>query len=78
MDWLKRILGIHSHERKVFCVGNIAFVKCVTCGMESIPWEVSREKAKAWRESYPNAIDDLVAIDERRKRPASRKGGSDD
>jgi hypothetical protein len=47
MNWLKKLFGTHIHERELFLVGRIAFVKCVTCGDESIPWEVSQEKADA-------------------------------
>lgn len=44
---LKKIFKIHEHERELFLIGNICLVKCVTCGAESIPWEVSKEKAEA-------------------------------
>lgn len=67
MNWdrIRKFFGLHVHERKVFCVGNLAFVKCVTCGHESIPWEVPEKTAKDWRRSHPNAIAELKTIQSR-------------
>lgn len=48
-NWFKKIFKIHEHDKQVFCVGNIAFVKCMSCGDESIPWRVSESVAEKWR-----------------------------
>lgn len=58
-------LGFHVHDPRVFCFGNIATVKCTLCGMESIPWEVTEDKALAWREAHPNAAEEYNEIDRR-------------
>lgn len=54
--------GYHFHEKKLFCVGEIAFVKCKTCGDESIPWQVRKSIADDWHESHPNAMEELLEI----------------
>lgn len=61
-SWLKKVFKIHEHDRKTFCVGQIAFVKCITCGDESIPWEVTKKVADAWHESHPKAMEELLEI----------------
>lgn len=58
-------LGFHVHDPRVFCVGEYAVVKCTLCGMESVPWPVSKEKADAWRESHPTGFYDYQEIDRR-------------
>lgn len=70
-------LGFHVHDRKLFCVNQIAFVKCIdpTCGMESIPWEVSADKARDWHESHPDAMKELLAIKEKQDDIARHKCG---
>ncbi len=62
-SWIRRKLRMHEHQRKVFCVGEIAFVKCTTCGAESFPWLVPKQIAKAWQDVHPEALSELVAIE---------------
>jgi hypothetical protein len=62
IEKLMRFFGMHVHERKIFCVGEVAFVKCVTCGDESIPWRVPKEVADAWHETHPEAMPQLEAM----------------
>jgi hypothetical protein len=61
VDVTRRKLGLHVHERKVFCFGEIAFVRCMTCGDESLPWRVSSKTAKAWDEGHPQAMEEYLA-----------------
>lgn len=65
--WLKRVLRIHTHERRVFCVGNIAFVKCVVCGFESEPWEVPDVIAQRWTDAHPNSVAELIELEKKLK-----------
>lgn len=50
-------------ERENFCCGRIAFVKCTTCGAESIPWQVTEETAKNWKNSNENYMERLLTIE---------------
>lgn len=61
------LFNIHVHKREVFCVGQYAFVKCMDCGNESLPWSVSKKVAQEWKESHPDAIERLTKINERFK-----------
>lgn len=67
--WFKKTLGLHTHDRELFCVGNIAFVKCMDpkCGMESLPWEVSDAAAKAWAETNGHKLEKLYALERIRR-----------
>ena len=59
--WLKRLFKIHTCDnREVFCVGRFAFVKCMDCGNESIPWEVSERIAADWRETNGERLKKLT------------------
>jgi len=64
-DKIKRFFGMHVHERKLFMVGDICFVKCVTCGMESIPWKPPLKAVRAARQQHAGDIDELVEIGKR-------------
>lgn len=64
IDKLKRFFGIHVHERKLFLVGNICFVKCVTCGDESIPWEPPLIAVAAASDQHAGDVAELVKINE--------------
>lgn len=59
-------LGFHIHEPKIFCAGQYAFVKCMTCRAESIPWLVSKVHADEWAKNNPNWAAELNAIDQKR------------
>lgn len=66
-DAIKKFFGIPIHDKELFAVGNIAFVKCKICGNESFPWQVSPEVAAIWHRANPDAMDRLVEINERVK-----------
>jgi hypothetical protein len=61
--WLHGLFSGHKHDKKLFCVGEIAFVKCTTCGHESIPWKVKPETAKEWHRTHPDAMKELLALE---------------
>lgn len=67
VERIMRRIGMHVHDRRLFCFGNIAVVKCVGCGMESIPWEVKPEHAEAWRKTHPTAAEEYIEIDRVRR-----------
>jgi len=63
---LKKWLGIHEHDRKLFLIGDIALVKCRTCGAESIPWNppveaVARAQALGHHENDAREIAEINA-----------------
>ncbi len=65
LDRIKCFFGLHVHERRVFCVTGIAFMKCVTCGAESIPWFAPQEAADEWEKANPDAVTRLVEIEKK-------------
>lgn len=67
---VKVFLGFEDsceHLKDVYCVGRIAFVKCLKCGAESIPWEVKQEVADAWTASHKERLEALYEFDRARK-----------
>lgn len=63
--WFK--LGFHVHIKDLFLVGPYAFVKCLDCGGESLPWEVPLDKAEASRDYHAKDVGIIMAIDKRVK-----------
>lgn len=63
--WFK--LGFHVHIRDLYLVGQYAFVKCMDCGGESLPWEVPLHMAEASKQYHIDDVSTLVAIDKRVK-----------
>lgn len=59
--------GLHVHERRLFLLDEICMVKCVTCGAESIPWKVTKEKADAARPGHRNDWHEYTLIEQRIK-----------
>lgn len=46
-----------SQNRETFCLSNnIAFVKCMSCGAESMPWQVTPKTGEAWRSIPENQL----------------------
>ncbi len=47
-----------DENRGLFCLdSNIAFVKCLNCGAESMPWRVSGTSGDAWRKSNGHRLE---------------------
>jgi hypothetical protein len=55
------------HDKQLYCTSNgYAFVKCKRCGSESIPWQVSLDKAKQFQIDRPEMYQELASIDKNR------------
>lgn len=52
-----------EHDRELFVVGQLAFVKCKRCGSESIPWVISKTKADQFRKDHPDNMELLKEIE---------------
>jgi hypothetical protein len=63
--WFK--LGFHVHIKDLYLVGPYAFVKCMDCGGESLPWQVPLDKAEASRQYHAKDVETIMAIDKRVK-----------
>ena len=65
IEKIKSKLGMHVHTRELFLINGICFVKCVTCGMESLPWMPRQRHVKAAEEHHKDDLKKLVEINER-------------
>ncbi len=65
IKWLKKLFRIHEHERRLFLIGDYCVVKCVTCGMESIPWSPPKDALEAGRAQHANDVKEYTEIDRR-------------
>ena len=61
---------MHVHERRLFLISGYCTVMCVTCGMESIPWEPTR---KALADALP--FHEIDATEYMRIRDELKKAG---
>jgi hypothetical protein len=67
--WFFILIKIDFHSKETFCLSNnIAFVKCMICGHESVPWEVKPETAKAWLESNGHKLERLYEFERTRRK----------
>jgi hypothetical protein len=68
LGWLFILSRRKFHSKELFCLeSNLAFVKCMICGSESIPWRVKSETAKEWRETNGHRLEKLWGFERKRR-----------
>jgi hypothetical protein len=69
IDAIKRFLGLHVHNRRLFLIGDYCMVKCTDpkCGMESIPWRPPLKAAEEARPFHKNDAKDYMELERKLK-----------